>query len=101
MPIPADIGVIETMMGTRAGANARLNYSFLERALKDRESKSFAFPAQFMFTAAPFKERTEELPQGHELLLPFMDRCGVEIAMVGCAPDGSGLGNAERVLRLA
>ena len=93
-------GVIDTMMGTTAGTTGKDRYAFLNRALKDAESANMNFPAQYMFKDVPFSDQArdadgnlEEPPQGSELLLPFMDRAGVEIAMVGCKPDGEGYGN--------
>lgn len=100
MGIPAGIGAIDTMMGTRAGPSAKLNYEFMAGGLKDAGSQEMNFPAQYMFKDVPFSDQArnaddlaEDPPEGAALLLPFMDRCGVEIAMVGCSPDGTGLGN--------
>ena len=99
MAMPTDIGVIDTMMGTTAGTTGENRYAFLDRALKDAESFKMKFPAEYMFKDVPFSDHArdadgnlEEPPQGSELLLPFMDRCGVEIAMVGVRKDLSGHG---------
>ena len=99
MTFPEDIGVIDTMMGTTAGTTGKDRYAFLDRALKDAESANMNFPAQYMFKDVPFSDQArdadgnlEEPPQGPDLLLPFMDRCNVEIAMVGIRADGEGEG---------
>jgi predicted TIM-barrel fold metal-dependent hydrolase len=104
MPMPSDIRVIDLMMGTQAGAAAKAQYESLRRAAHDRESKEFAFPAQYMFKDVPFSEQargvatlTEEEPQqGADLLLPFMDRCGVERAMIGVSPTREAAQDALR-----
>jgi len=99
MGFPDNIGVIDTMMGTTAGNYGKDRYKFLEQALKDAESAQMNFPAQYMFKDVPFSDQARnpegdliDPPQGAELLLPFMDRCGVEIAMVGVRADGEGHG---------
>ena len=95
MGIPAGIGIIDTMMGTRAGTTAKTqNYAFLKQGqLKDAESQNMNFPAQYMFKDVPFSDQArgaagpvEEPPQGAELLLPEMDKWGVEKAMIGVSP---------------
>jgi uncharacterized protein len=96
MGMPSNIGIIDTMMGTRAGATAKTqNYAFLKQGqLKDAESQNMNFPAQYMFKDVPFSDQSrgatgpvEEPAQGAELLLPEMDKWGVEIAMVGISPQ--------------
>ena len=75
MSFPKDVGVVETMIGTRAGKSAKLNYKNLT-GMKDKETKGYNFPAQYMFKDVPwsnqarnFEEQTEP-PQGSDLLLP-------------------------------
>ena len=94
MAFPDGLGVIDTMMGTTAGTTGKDRYRFLDRALKDAASANMNFPAQYMFKDVPFSDQAREAdgtltepPQGAALLLPFMDRVGVEIAMVGCKPE--------------
>jgi predicted TIM-barrel fold metal-dependent hydrolase len=62
--------------------------------LKDADSQNMNFPAQYMFKDVPFSDQSrgasgpvEEPPQGAELLLPEMDKWGVERAMVGISPQ--------------
>ena len=95
MAMPSNIAIIDTMMGTRAGATAKeQNYAFLRQGqLKDTESQQMNFPAQYMFKDVPFSDQSrnaggpvEEPPQGADLLLPEMDKWGVERAMVGVSP---------------
>ena len=95
MGMPTDIGVIDTMMGTRAGKGAKLNYANLT-GVKDAESAKMNFPAQYMFKDVPYSDQARnaagegdeqdvevEPPQGADLVLPFMDKHNVEIAMIG------------------
>jgi predicted TIM-barrel fold metal-dependent hydrolase len=93
--MPTNIGIIDTMMGTRAGATAKeQNYAFLRQGqLKDADSKNMNFPAQYMFKDVPFSDQAraaagpvDEPAQGADLLLPQMDKWGVERAMVGVSP---------------
>ena len=95
MGMPTNIGIIDTMMGTRAGATAKeQNYAFLRQGqLKDADSKNMNFPAQYMFKDVPFSDQSraasgpvDEPAQGADLLLPQMDKWGVERAMVGVSP---------------
>ena len=45
MGFPKDVRVVETMIGTRAGELAKLNYTKLT-GMKDKETEGFNFPAQ-------------------------------------------------------
>ena len=96
--MPSGIGVIDLMMGTRAGAAAKQQYEFLRRGLKDEDSRSMNFPAQYMFRDVPYSDQARDAspqpqPQedatGADLLIPLMDRHGVERAMIGVGPDHS------------
>jgi hypothetical protein len=87
--MPTNIGVIDLMMDTKAGKHATEQFDFLRTALKEG-SKDSNFPVQYMFKDVPFSDQAEsfdrsleeEIPQGADLLLPFMDRNGVERAMI-------------------
>ena len=77
---PTDVAAVDTMMGTRAGPNAKLNYANLT-GIRDADSKSMNFPAQYMFKDVPFSDQArdsdgepQDPPQGADLCLPFMDR---------------------------
>ena len=95
MAMPSGIGIIDTMMGTRAGVTAKQqNYAFMQAQLRDADSKSMAFPAQYMFKDVPFSEQArgvdgpvEEPVQGAELLLPLMDKWGIERSLIGVSPS--------------
>ena len=89
----AGIGIIDTMMGTRAGAAASQQaYAFLQPQLKDAGSQAMEMPAEYLFKDVP--HRGDEPPQGADLLLPAMDRWGVERALISVSNDA-----AEEALR--
>ena len=92
MSVPPGIGIIDTMMGTRAGQVAKeQNYAPLRQGqLKDTDSQAMNFPAQYMFKDVPWSDQArgskgpiEEPAQGADLLLPLMDKWGIETSMVG------------------
>ena len=92
---PTDVAAVDTMMGTRAGPNAKLNYANLT-GIRDADSKSMNFPAQYMFKDVPFSDQArdsdgepQDPPQGADLCLPFMDRNNVQLAMIGIGPNKS------------
>ena len=91
MGIPKGISVVETMIGTRAGKVAKLNYTNLT-GVKDSEAQGFNFPAQYMFKDVPWSnqarnfEEESEPPEGADLLLPYMEKHNIEIAMIGVGP---------------
>src|SRR3954468_6231547 len=76
-----DVGVIDLMMGTRP-ANAG-QYEFLARQLRDAGSKEMTFPAGYMFHDVPEQGDLE----GDALLLPEMDRFGIEKALITVSAD--------------
>ena len=93
---PEGIGIIDTMMGTRAGQIAKeQNYAPLRQGqLKDADSQTMNFPAQYMFKDVPWSDQArgsagpvEEPAQGADLLLPLMDKWGIETSMVGVSPS--------------
>jgi len=88
------VGIIDTMMGTRAGATASLQtYAFLQQGqLKDPASAGMQMPAEYLFQQVPYRD--EDPVQGAELLLPAMDRWGVERALISVSND-----SAEDALR--
>ena len=92
---PTDVAAVDTMMGTRAGPNAKLNYANLT-GIRDADSKSMNLPAQYMFKDVPFSDQArdsdgepQDPPQGADLCLPFMDRNNVQLAMIGIGPNKS------------
>ncbi len=80
MPMPADIGIIDTMIGFPARDFAQ--YEFIRKQLKDAESAEFDFPAEYMFKGVPKEKYGTDDPIG--LTLHEMDRYSIEIGMVGC-----------------
>jgi hypothetical protein len=81
MAMPTDIGVIDLMFQIPEGTK-REKYRFLDRNLRDRESREqFEFPAQYMFKDVP-----DDLPDDADPVattLREMDRFGIERAMIG------------------
>ncbi len=60
MPMPSDIGVIDTMMDLPF-TDVASTYEFLSPNLRDRESaEDFEFPVEYMFKDVP-KAATEDL----------------------------------------
>jgi uncharacterized protein len=90
MTMPADVGIIDTMIGFPHGDMKAL-YRFITRQTKDAESRErFKFPAEYMFKDVP-----DEKFQGEEdpvdVTLHEMDRWGVERGLIGVGdPEGIG-----------
>ena len=53
MGMPDGIGVIDTMLGIPEPGHKERWYDFLKPNLRDKESETFAFPAQYMFKDVP------------------------------------------------
>jgi predicted TIM-barrel fold metal-dependent hydrolase len=81
MSYPADIGVIDLMMGIPEG-HKRDWYGFLRGGLMDQESREeFEFPVQYMFKDVP-----SDLPEDRDpiaTVLEEMDHFGIERSMIG------------------
>ena len=80
MPMPADIAIIDTMIGFPARDFAQ--YEFIRKQLKDAESTGFDFPVEYMFKGVPKEKYGSNNPIG--ITLDEMDRYGIEMGMVGC-----------------
>ena len=52
MGMPADIGIIDTMVGFPSPDRSQV-YKFIQPHLRDEESKSFSMPAAYMFKDVP------------------------------------------------
>ena len=92
MTMPTDIGAIDLMMGTRAGAAARRQYEHLRAGAKDDATRAMHMPAEYMFKDVPHRPDAtggEDVPQGADLLLPAMDRNGVDRAMLNVNHDAT------------
>ena len=76
---PDDLAAIDTMMGTRAGPNAKFNYENLT-GIKDADSRSLHFPAQYMFKDVP---TFSALGDRIKYTLAQMDTFNIERALIG------------------
>jgi predicted TIM-barrel fold metal-dependent hydrolase len=89
MAMPTDVGVIDLLMTPMGGKKLREARTQVREMARDAESKTFHSPAEYMFKDIPYSPNArgvtgevEEPPEGADLLLPVMDRCGVERAMI-------------------
>jgi predicted TIM-barrel fold metal-dependent hydrolase len=78
--IPADIGVVDLMIGFPS-ADARRNYDFLQPLLRDEASGRMEFPVEYMFKQVP--NQLDEGQDPVEVTLTEMDRNGVAIGLIG------------------
>jgi predicted TIM-barrel fold metal-dependent hydrolase len=89
VPIPTDIGIIDTMIGFPV-RDFKKTYGFITRQTKDQESKEeFKFPVEYMFKGVP-----EGLHDGDDpisVTLTEMDRFGVEKGLIGVGDETSQL----------
>ena len=85
MGMPTDIGVIDLMLGIPDPGNKERWYDFLKPNLRDTESATFKFPAQYMF-----KEVPEEPSEGDMIAytLDQMDGHGIDKALIGVGLQG-------------
>lgn len=82
MPMPTDVGIIDTMLGFPAKDMAE-QYAFIRRQTKDRESKEdFEFPVEYMFKAPPDKE-LKEVSDPVDFTLHQMDQWGIDKGLIG------------------
>jgi len=82
MAMPADIGIVDTMIGFPS-PDMKETYRFITRQTKDRESKEdFEFPVEYMFKDVPDKELTRS-DDPVAITLAEMDHWGVEKGMIG------------------
>jgi predicted TIM-barrel fold metal-dependent hydrolase len=84
--MPRDVGIVDLMIGF---PTPRSPYHFMDPLLRDAESKSMKFPAEYMFKDVP--ERVEDAQDPVAVTLGEMDRHGIAIGLVGL--DG---GTAQR-----
>src|SRR4051794_18513240 len=82
MPMPADIGVVDTMIGFPS-PDMKETYRFITQQTKDAESKeNFEFPVEYMFKDVPDKELTHS-DDPVAITLNEMDHWGIEKGMIG------------------
>jgi len=82
MAVPADIGIVDTMIGFPS-PDMKETYRFITQQTKDQESKEdFEFPVEYMFKDVPDKELTRS-DDPVAMTLAEMDHWGVEKGMIG------------------
>lgn len=84
MSMPNDIGVIDLMLSLPI-LDTDQTYANLRAAARDKESKDFKFPAQYMFKGVPHDWGKDMDPV--EATLGEMDRWGIERAVLHAAGD--------------
>src|SRR3982751_3108628 len=80
MAMPADVPVVDLMMGIPEG-HKKDWYAFLRKGFMDDESGDMEFPVQYMFKDVP-----KDIDEGVDpvaVVLGEMDHFGVERAMLG------------------
>ena len=80
MAMPADVPVIDLMMGLPEGHKKNW-YGFLRKGFMDEESKDMEFPAQYMFKEVP--KDIDESADPIKVVLAEMDHFNIERAMLG------------------
>ena len=86
MGFPADIGVIDLMLGIPEGSK-KAWYGFLRAGLMDDESKAMEFPVQYMFKEVPPDVDPDADPVA--LVLGEMDHFGIAKALLGISFERS------------
>jgi uncharacterized protein len=95
MAIPANTGIIDTLIGFPHG-DLKAAYAWVARQTKDRESsEKFTFPVEYMFKQVPERDMAD-VDDPVAITIAEMDRWGIERGMIGVG-DGSGVG--EEALR--
>ncbi len=92
MPMPAGIGIVDTMIGF-PHRDMKDVYAFITRQTKDRESKEdFKFPVEYMFKDVPEKKIIErDTDDPISITLHEMDTWGIEQGLIGVGdPEGTG-----------
>lgn len=82
MPVPADIGIVDTMIGFPASDFKQ--YDFIRKQLKDG-STDFDFPVEYMFKTVPKELYGAKDPIS--ITLHEMDRFGIETGLIGVGGD--------------
>ncbi len=85
MPMPSDIGIVDTMVGFPTTDRKKL-YDFMRPQFRDKQSQEeFVFPVEYMFKDVP--EGVDAGIDPVAVTLHEMDKYGVERAMVGIGGD--------------
>ena len=80
MPMPTDAPIIDLMLSLPL-LDLEATYGNLRAAAKDRDSKDFKFPAEYMFKGVPHGWGEGRDPV--EVTLEEMDKWGVRTAVIG------------------
>jgi len=84
MPMPRDIGIIDTMFGI-PNPNPPRTYDFMRPLLRDKESlQQFDFPVEYIFKDVP---KTSGKDDYVKYTLDKMDEFGIEKALIGVSLD--------------
>jgi uncharacterized protein len=86
MPMPTDVGIVDLMIGFPA-ADAPRHYDFMKSQLKDAESHTMQFPAEYMFKDVP--NRLDAEVDAVAVTLEQMDRYGIAIGLIGLGGEAS------------
>jgi predicted TIM-barrel fold metal-dependent hydrolase len=81
--LPTGIGIVDLMIGF---PTARDPYHFMAPLLRDEESRSMAFPAEYMFKEVPDRVEGDDDPVA--TTLAEMDRHGIALGLVGLDVGG-------------
>ena len=94
MTFPANIKIVDLMMGIPVSETNEEWYKSFLPLLKDQESiEQFKMPAQYMFRDVPRLDRTDDYV---EFLVGQMDEYGIDIALVGCFEGSATAAAAKR-----
>ena len=85
MPMPTDAPIIDLMLSLPL-LDLEATYGNLRAAAKDKDSKDFKFPAQYMFKGVPHGWGEGRDPV--EVTLEEMDKWSIKQALVGVGPLG-------------
>jgi predicted TIM-barrel fold metal-dependent hydrolase len=83
---PTDVPVIDLMIQVPSGPSQDW-YEFLAPLLRDQESQSYSFPAQYMFKNVP---KIDECANYVDYLLAKMDQFNIERGMITVRPEKEG-----------
>lgn len=92
MPIPENLGIIDTMMGIPDKDRSEW-YAHFAPQLHDGASASYSFPVQYMFKDVPPDPTDVDFTA---YVLAEMDRFSIEKALIGYRPEG---GKSNEALR--
>ena len=97
MPMPADVPVIDLMMGLPEG-HKKDWYGFMRKGFMDAESPDMEFPAQYMFKTVP--KDIDESADPIAVVLAEMDHFNIEKAMLGIGGrSGNDRTNSHRAVK--